>query len=68
MPREVSGNEKNTKKDDFDSKEEVEGYQFSSMKRLITHAYETVPYYHKLFNDVGFHPENFYSLRDLKKI
>lgn len=35
---------------------------------LLRHAYENVPYYHESFKKNGFHPNDFHTLRDLRKI
>lgn len=43
-------------------------YQELLFKKLLIHAYKNVPYYNKLFNDIGYNPNNFKSLDDLQKI
>ena len=42
--------------------------QLRKLKALIRHGYENVPYYRKLFDSVGFHPNDLASLDDLRKI
>jgi len=41
-------------------------YQFEQIKNLLTHSMEHVPYYRKLFHNIGFQPKNIQSLDDLK--
>lgn len=50
------------------SKKEVEQYQFKKLKEIFEYSYENVPYYNELFNKNNFHPDNFKSLEDIKKI
>jgi phenylacetate-CoA ligase len=50
------------------SREEIEVYQFTKLKSIIQYAAENVPYYKDLFNRIDFHPEDFKSLQDIKKI
>ena len=38
------------------------------LKALIGHAYENVPYYHRILRNNGFRPANFNRLEDLQKI
>lgn len=45
-----------------------EEYQMSQLKRLINHAYNTVPYYNRLFNNVGIRPNDIKDFSDIKKI
>jgi len=52
----------------FETKEQVEQYQYLQMKKIVTHAFHHVPYYRKLFSDIGFRPGDFRSLDDLLKI
>ena len=42
--------------------------QESYLRRLLVHAYENVPLYRKLYDEVGFRPERFRSLDDLQQI
>lgn len=52
----------------FETKEQVQEYQFMEMKKIISHAYYHVPYYQKLFKGIGLKPEDFTSMDDLQKI
>jgi phenylacetate-CoA ligase len=42
--------------------------QTIGLQKLTAHAYATVPFYKKLFDDIRLHPEEIISLEDLKKI
>lgn len=48
--------------------EEIEQYQKDQLRRLITHAYETVPYYRRVFDERKLKPGDFVSLDDLQKL
>jgi len=54
--------------EDLNTKEKVSEYQFQKLKDLITYAYLNVPYYKKVFDQVEFHPNDFKSIQDIKKI
>jgi len=41
-------------------------YQLDQLKMLCYHAYENVPYYRKIFDDLDLHPTEFNSIEDLK--
>lgn len=41
------------------SYEQIREYQDEKLKKLLIHAYETVPYYKKEFDDCGFNPYEF---------
>src|SRR4030067_1122175 len=49
-------------------KEELKKLQMRKLKALIGHAYENVPYYHRILRNNGFRPANFNRLEDLQKI
>ncbi len=42
--------------------------QSESVKRMLKHCANNVPYYQKLFRRIGFDPETFESLEDLRRI
>jgi phenylacetate-CoA ligase len=50
------------------SKDQIEDYQTRELKKLLTYAYETVPFYRKSFGQAGFSPEMFKSVEDIKKV
>lgn len=51
----------------FDRKS-IRSLQEKKLKQLIKHAYQHVPYYRKLFNDINLNPEDIQTLDDLKQI
>lgn len=55
---------KNLKK----SNEEIRAYQLGRLKKLISHAYRTVPYYRELFDKNNLKPQDIRTLEDIKKI
>ncbi len=42
--------------------------QLERMKWSLRHAYENVPFYKKSFDNAGFHPDQFKSLDDMKRV
>jgi phenylacetate-CoA ligase len=42
--------------------------QETKLRALVTHSYEHVPYYRRLFHDAGLHPTMIRSVEDLSKI
>lgn len=50
------------------SRGELEEYQREKFKSLIRHAYENVPYYRDVMNDLRLVPEDFKDLTDLQKL
>ena len=46
----------------------LEEIQWRKLKRLLKHAYENVPYYHRLFKRAGIRPEDIKSREDLSEI
>jgi len=42
--------------------------QERKLKRLLVHAYETVPLYRALYDEHGFHPEDFDGIKDLPSV
>lgn len=48
--------------------EDIKELQFRLLIELVEHAYASVPYYRKKFDDVGFYPAALNSLDDLAKI
>jgi len=47
---------------------EIELYQNQKLQHLLTHAYENVPYYHRLFRTLGLKPTDIKTQHDLKKL
>src|SRR4030042_4284046 len=50
------------------TKKEIQAFQLTRLKKLIHHAYATVPYYRKLFDNLNLKPHDIKTLNDLKKI
>ena len=48
-------------------REKLREYQRISLKRLVTHAYETCPYYREKFLNIGATPDDFQSIEDFKR-
>ncbi len=48
------------------SEEEIESYSNQGLLHLIRHAYESVPYYNKIFKELGVEPEDIKSKDDLR--
>jgi phenylacetate-CoA ligase len=49
-------------------KEELERLQMRKLKALLRHAYDNVPYYHRILRNNGLRPTDFKSLEDTRKI
>ena len=49
----------------FDDPEVIRTRQELAVKKLLIHAYETVPFYRQRFEEIGFHPSDFRKLDDL---
>ena len=56
------------KADEFISQERIQEIQNEKLRRLIRHCYETVPYYHRLFDECGIKPEEIRNKEDLQRI
>lgn len=50
------------------SRKEIQKQQLVDLIKLIKHSYNTVPYYKKLFDSIGFLPEQITKIEDIKKI
>lgn len=49
-------------------KEKLEEYQMQQLKKLLNHAYENVPYYHRVFDDRRLKPKDIQDFDDFKKL
>jgi phenylacetate-CoA ligase len=49
------------------SAKELEAYQLIQLKRVVKHAYETVPYYTEMMDHAGIRPEHIQQLADLSR-
>ena len=56
------------KKSEFLGLEDLKSLQLKKLKKLIRHAYQTVPYYKEKFTSVGFEPNDLKALDDIKQI
>ncbi len=54
-------------KSEFWYKEQFHDYQVEQLGKLLKHAGEKVPYYRRLFNEIGFHPQDFKNISDISK-
>lgn len=50
------------------SRESIEEYQLQTMQKLVRYAYEHVPYYRELFDQISFKPEKLKHLEDIQAI
>ena len=56
------------KKSQWWSKKKLDEYQLKELNKLLNHAYENVPYYSKLFDELGLNPNGIKSIQDLQKL
>jgi phenylacetate-CoA ligase len=47
---------------------EIERFQSDGLQRIVNHAYETVPFYEKLFDEYGVDPTNIRCVSDLNRL
>ncbi len=50
------------------SRDEIVAFQNKQLRRLISHAYQNVPYYHRLFDQNRIKPKDIQSVADLSMI
>src|SRR3990170_8119245 len=50
------------------ARDEIVSFQNRQLRRLVTHAYENVPYYRRLFDQNGIKPKYIQSVSDLPAI
>jgi len=55
-------------KTQWDTKDELEAYQNEQLRKLIKHAYETVPYYQRIFKENRLQPSDIMTCADLPKL
>ncbi len=48
--------------------EDIKKMQDRKLRALIKHAYEHVPYYHRLFRELNLHPDDIKTREDLRKL
>ena len=56
------------RKSQWYSKAQIEELQNKKLRALVRHAYDNVPYYHKIFFQLGITPEDIKTKNDLKMI
>lgn len=49
------------------SAEALKTYQLTQLQRVVKHAYDTVPYYRGLMDDIGLRPEHIRNLSDVDR-
>ncbi len=56
--------------DEFErmDREELEQLQLERLESTLSRVYMNVPFYHKKFDEVGFEPDDFRSMDDLRKL
>lgn len=64
----VYPNFKFLEKSQYWSKEELKQFQEEKLRALVEHSYQTVPYYHDLFNRLKLKPKDIKTKEDLIKI
>lgn len=56
------------KKSQWWSADKLEEYQLEQLSKLINHAYENVPYYHRIFDERGLKPKDIQDIKDLEQL
>jgi len=56
------------KRNQFLTKEELEVLNWEKRRRIVTYAYDKVPYYRKKFDSFGFHPSSLKEPKDYLKV
>lgn len=64
----LSAQLKNLKKSEYNTREEIIASQNKSLRTLINHCFETVPYYRQTFKALGLVPEDIQTKEDLQKL
>ncbi len=52
----------------FASRDSIEGYQLSRIKKLVTFAYDNVPFYRKKYDEAGIRPGDIRTFHDFKRL
>ena len=50
------------------SEEQLAAIQNAKLRKLVKHCFETVPYYTRIFNQLGLKPEDIQTRADLQKL
>lgn len=56
------------RREQWQSREAIEKQQFTKLKKLLLYAYKTTPYYRRLWDSVGFSPENFSRIGEFRAL
>ena len=56
------------RRNEYLSQPDIEDYQTTRLKELVSHAYDTVPYYRESFDKIKLSPRDIKSLDDINKI
>jgi phenylacetate-CoA ligase len=56
------------RKDQWKDPHQLERIQFKKLKAILKHAYNHIPYYHRLFSSVKIRPEQIRNYEDMRKI
>mgnify|MGYP005831566657 CR=1 FL=1 len=56
------------KKDQWKTPRQLEEIQFKKLKVILKHAYDNVPYYHRLFSTAKSKPDDIRNFEDMRKI
>ena len=48
--------------------DQIEAFKISRLKKILSFAYETVPYYRNLFKEIQFDPNDLRSVEDIKSL
>lgn len=65
---EIARQWKKLRREEFLSYAELLEVQNAKLRRLIQHCYDSVPYYHNLFEKLGLRPEDIQNKEDLSKL
>lgn len=52
----------------FWSRDRLVEFQNKELRKVVQHAYDFVPFYHKKFKDVGLRPQDIRTMKDLNKL
>jgi phenylacetate-CoA ligase len=55
-------------KSQFWTIDQLRGYQFRQLTKLIRHSYNNIPFYKELWTRANFHPDDLKTLDDIKRI
>jgi phenylacetate-CoA ligase len=65
---EIARQWKTLRQDEYLPYQQIQEIQNDKLRKLVKHAYDSVPYYHKLFDDLGLFPGDIQNKEDLVKI